>query len=584
MPSLLVRCPHSRAPRFGEGKTLTQEFEQPDSYGSANGRYFISLGQRPDRVTETGIAGKRNGGLNMGGIMLFRRWICVAALMALGLSTISCGAPSLTTKVEVTGGTVEGIEQDGIFSFKGIPFAAPPVGELRWKSPQPVIPWEGIKKVDAYAAAPMQDTAVLTQLGAKPVISEDCLYLNVWTGAKKTDEKRPVMVWIYGGGFSGGTTGFPTFDGSNLARRGVVLVSTAYRVGPIGFLAHPELSREGGGGSGTYGIQDQIAGLKWVQDNIARFGGDPSNVTIFGESAGAISVGILAASPKAGGLFHRALSESGGAVAPSRGSLKTAEEHGVAFLEGLGAEDIAAARNLSAETIQAGIGSAEASFWPVADGITIAEDPYSLLKGGGFNETPVLAGTNSHEGRLFGSRETTGTAFEKMIREGYAEGAEEILKVYPHATDAEATRAAQDIQRDTIFAWPTWAWAKLQSRGGKNKAFVYYYDHRTATSPDGADHAAEVSYVFGNLGGFGGSDGPEDRVLSDLIISYWVNFATNGDPNGPGLPEWPAFDEEQQQTMVFDKTPGARQHPDRDKLEALDAYYAKVRAEAGTGE
>ncbi len=510
--------------------------------------------------------------------MLCKHWIHFAALLALVLATLSCGAPSLTTTVEVTGGTVEGIEQDGIFSFKGIPFAAPPVGDLRWRSPQPVIPWEGVRKAEAYAPAPMQDTGPLTQLGAKPIISEDCLYLNVWTGAKKTYENRPVMVWIYGGGFSGGTTSFPTFDGSNLARKGVVLVSTAYRVGPMGFLAHPELSGEGGGGSGTYGIQDQIAGLKWVQENIARFGGDPSNVTIFGESAGGISVGMLAASSKAGGLFHRALSESGGAVAPSRGSLKTAEEQGQAFLKGLGAEDIAAARTLSAETIQQEVREAGASFWPVADGITIAEDPYRLLEAGEFNDTPVLAGTNSHEGRMFRSQETTSAAFEKLIRETYPEGAEEILKVYPHATDTEATRAAQDIQRDTIFAWPTWAWAKLQTRNGKNKAFVYYYDHRTATSPDGADHAAEVSYVFGNLGGFGGSDGPEDRVLSDLIISYWVNFATNGDPNGPGLPEWPAFDEQMQKTMVFDKTPGARPHPDRDKLEALDAYYARVRA------
>lgn len=516
--------------------------------------------------------------------MLCKHWIHFAALLALGLASLSCGAPPLTTTVEVTGGTVEGVEQEGIFSFKGIPFAAPPVGDLRWKSPQPVIPWEGVQMADTYAPAPMQDTGLLTQLGAKPVISEDCLYLNVWTGAKKTEERRPVMVWIYGGGFSGGTTSFPTFDGSNLARKGVVLVSTAYRVGPMGFLAHPELSSEGGGGSGTYGIQDQIAGLKWVQENIAKFGGDPTNVTIFGESAGGISVGILAASPKAKGLFHRALSESGGAVAASRGSLKTAEEQGQAFLKGLGAEDIAAARSLSAEAIQQGVADTGASFWPVADGITIVEDPYRLLESGGFNDTPVLAGTNSHEGRMFRSQEASSAEFEKMVREGYAEGAEDILNVYPHATDAEATRAAQDLSRDTIFAWPTWAWAKLQSEKGKNRAFVYYYDHRTPESPDGADHAAEVSYVFGNLGSFGGSDGPEDKAVSDLIISYWLNFAANGDPNGTRLPEWPAFDEQKQETMVFDKTPGARPHPDRDKLEALDAYYAKVRAGTETGE
>ena len=196
------------------------------------------------------------------------------ALLVLVLLIIACNAPSLTTRVEVTGGTIEGVEQDGIFSYKGIPFAAPPVGDLRWKSPQPVVPWQGVKKADAFAPGPMQDTGFIAQLGGKPNISEDCLYLNIWTGAKKANEKRSVMVWIYGGAFVGGMTSFPTFDGTNLAKKGVVLVSVAYRVGPMGFLAHPELSEEGGKGSGAYGIQDMIAGLRWVKDNIAQFGGD----------------------------------------------------------------------------------------------------------------------------------------------------------------------------------------------------------------------------------------------------------------------------------------------------------------------
>jgi para-nitrobenzyl esterase len=506
----------------------------------------------------------------------FRSFVVVMALM------ICATVPALAqiSNAKVTGGMVEGVVKDGIASFKGIPFAAPPVGDLRWRSPQPVKPWEGARKVDSYAPGPMQDTGLITKMGGQPKISEDCLYLNVWTGAKKANEKRPVMIWIYGGAFVGGTTSFPTFEGANLARKGVVLVSVAYRVGPMGFLAHPELSKESGKGSGAYGIQDQIAGLKWVKENIAQFGGDPSNVTIFGESAGGMSVGMLVASPMARGLFQRAISESGGAVAPSRGSLKMSEDQGMAFLTKLGASDIKAARALSAEAIQQGIKNGGGSFWPVADGTTVMGNPYELFEAGKFNDTPILIGTNSNEGGLFMTQKITSAGFEQMIQKRFAAAADVFLKAYPHATDAEATRSNQDIFRDSTFAWPTWAWAKLQSRNGKNKVFVYYFDHRTPASPDGANHAAEISYVFGNLGGFGGSNGPEDKALSQLISSYWVNFANNGDPNGSGLPVWPTFDEKEQKTMFFDKVSGARPHPNFAQLKAFDAYYAKLREEA----
>ncbi len=504
----------------------------------------------------------------------FRGSVVVLALM---IFAVAPAAAQIST-ANVTGGIVEGIVKDDVASFKGIPFAAPPVSDLRWRSPQPVKPWDGVRKADSYAPGCMQDTGLISKLGGTPNISEDCLYLNVWTGAKKDNENRPVMVWIYGGAFVGGMTSFPTFDGTNLAQKGVVLVSVAYRVGPMGFLAHPELSKESGKGSGAYGIQDQIAGLKWVKENIAQFGGDPSNVTIFGESAGGMSVGMLVASPMARGLFQRAISESGGAVAPSRGSLKTAEDQGKAFLSKLGANDIKDARALSAEEIQKGMGS----FWPVADGATVMENPYELFEAAKFNDTPILVGTNSHEGRLFAAQKTTSTAFEQMIGKRFAAAADAFLKAYPHSNDAEATRSNQDIFRDSVFAWPTWAWAKLQSRNGKNKVFVYYFDHRTPTSPDGADHAAEISYVFGNLGGFGGSAQPEDKALSELMSSYWVNFAKNGDPNGPGLRLWPVFDEKEQKTMIFDKTPSARPHPNLDQLKAFDDYYAKLREEAKT--
>jgi para-nitrobenzyl esterase len=509
-------------------------------------------------------------------------WNLIAALILI-LCLTACNSPApVSSTVAVTGGTVQGVVQDGIFSFKGVPFAAPPVGALRWKSPQPVVPWSGVKKADKFAPGPMQDTAFGAMLGGPQEISEDCLYLNVWTGAKTVNEKRPVMVWIYGGGFGIGMTSSPAYNGTNLAKKGVVLVSVAYRVGPMGFLAHPELSAESGKGSGAYGIQDQIAGLKWVKENIAKFGGDPANVTIFGESAGGISVAMLAGSPMAAGLVQRASSESGGYMSPPRMTLAEAEERGKAYLATLGARDIGAARALSAEEIQKntkGMGT----FWPVPDGATLVEDQYARYLAGQFNDTPILVGTNSNEGGLFVTQPITSDGFEKMIRSQYAAGADALLSAYPHATDAEASQAARDVMRDSIFAWPTWAWATLQSRNGKNKAFVYYFDHRTAASPGGANHADEIRYVFGTLdtpGITGGSLGPEDKALSERIQSYWINFARNGDPNGQGLSEWPAFEEKDQQVMYFDGESGARKHPNLEKIMAFDAYFGKVREKA----
>jgi len=223
------------------------------------------------------------------------------------------------------------------------------------------------------------------------------------------------------------------------------------------------------------------------------------------------------------------------------------------------------------------------NFKPVPDGETIAEDPYAFFEAGKFNNTPVLVGTNSDDGGLFLTQKITSETFEQYIRNKYKWGVDEILKAYPHATDAEAVRSAKDTIREFSFAWSTWNWARLQSKNGKNKVFVYYFDHRTPASPDGSSHAAEVPLVFGNLGKFGqlgGSDGQDDKVLSELLISYWINFAKKGDPNGSGLPVWPVFDEKEQKTMFFDKAPSARTHPNVDKIKAFDAHFAKLRENA----
>jgi para-nitrobenzyl esterase len=511
-------------------------------------------------------------------------------LVVLTLVALATPAPAQVVTARVTSGTVKGVVADGVAAFKGIPFAAPPMGANRWRAPQPVEAWTGVRPADRFAPGCMQNPAMMSFIGSDAGVSEDCLYLDVWTPATTARDRLPVMVWIYGGGFAAGATSSPTYAGGRLARLGVVQVNVAYRVGVFGFLAHPELTKESGKGSGSYGLLDQIAGLQWVQENIAAFGGDPSNVTIFGESAGGISVSMLAASPAARGLFHRAISESGGSFAPPRtaneggqgvATLAVAETRGRRFLEELGVSTIAAARALSAEQVQQAQGPGlGGGFWPVADGEVILGDQYVLYERGRFNDTPILIGTNSDEGALFVRGRTTAAEFERMVRAGYGERAETILAAYPHATDEQAAESAQDLMRDSLFAWPTWAWARLQSSRGKHKAFVYYFDHRTPQSPNGANHAAEIGYVFRTLDLRGPAPRPEDTAMSELMSRYWTNFAKTGDPNGPGLPAWPAFSETGQQVMVFDAKPGARPVPNLKMLEAMDAYFAWRRANA----
>ncbi|RYD25746.1 MAG: carboxylesterase family protein, partial [Verrucomicrobiaceae bacterium] len=313
----------------------------------------------------------------------------------------SCGE-ALPIRIQLDSGIIEGPESsNGIRVFKGIPFAAPPVGDLRWKAPQPVKPWSGVRGAGEFGPEPMPAFS-------KP--NEDCLYLNVWTGAENDTERRPVMVYIYGGAFNGGASSDGLYDGTKFARRGVVLVTFNHRVGVFGFLAHPELSGESGKGSGCYGIQDQIAALRWVKANIARFGGDPSNVTVFGQSSGGISVSILAQSPMARGLFHRAICQSGGAMAPIRPALDkpggmivalpVGERQGENFLASLGVKDIKAARALGADEVRKGRMGLP---WPVADGEVIVGNPHDLYRSGRFNDTPVLVGCTSNDGGFYSS-------------------------------------------------------------------------------------------------------------------------------------------------------------------------------------
>ncbi|MEJ0098679.1 MAG: carboxylesterase family protein [Pseudomonadota bacterium] len=493
-----------------------------------------------------------------------------------------CVAQAAVTEARVTGGSVSGVASGDLVVFKGIPFAAPPVDDMRWKSPGPVQPWSGVKKADAFAKACMQ--APNSQGNTAPV-SEDCLYLNVWTPAKSATDKLPVIVWIHGGGYTGGSTSIPLYDGSGYAKKGVVFVSLAYRLGPYGFMAHPELSRESGHGSGTYGIQDLIAGLQWVKANAAAFGGDAGNVTIFGHSAGSGAVNFLAASPLAKGLFQRVIAMSGASFTPlQKGAggfgmtvpaLSYAESTGTAFLAKLGVKSIADARKLSAETVQAATGGG-LTFRPVDDGYVVSNDLYTLYEQHKFNDTPVLLGHASDETLAFGGpKAVTPAEFEQKTRDQFGPQAEAMLNAYPHATDADAVRATRHVNNDTSFSWNMWTWAREQSKLGKGKVFSYYYNNHAPTA-EGSGHGSDVGFHFQTLNARG-TPGKQDLALSDLISSYDVNFAKTGDPNGQGLPQWPAFTDQNQQVMVFDATPGARTYPLLEKVKVLDAYFGRLR-------
>ncbi len=490
-------------------------------------------------------------------------------------------------QVKIDGGIIQGIVADDLTIFKGVPFAAPPVGNLRWKAPQPVEKWQGILQTTEYAPSPMQ--------GGNPPAgkSEDCLYLNIWTPAKSPKEKLPVLVWIYGGGFSFGSTADPVHNGEHLARKGVVLVSIAYRIGQLGFLAHPELSAENPQGvSGNYGLFDQIAGLRWIQSNIAAFGGDPDRVTIFGESAGGISVSMLCASPLAHGLFHGAISQSGGSFGPTRTTtypgenmkpLQQAQQEGVEYLNRIGVASIAELRNVEADKLPLGMGMGGA--WPIVDGYVIPDDQYKLYEAGKYNDVPVLIGYNSDEGLSFRPGRTPQEYFENVQRR-FGPFAQALIEAYP-AGKTNVPRSARNLMRDAAFGWHTWSWARLQSQRGKSKVFLYYFDQhpqREEGSPQadhGTPHGVDVPYVFMHIDTSNPQTTESDLIISDIMGTYWTNFAKFGHPNGPGVTEWPPFSNQNPMVMYLGPTAYLGPVPDEASLKVLDSYFEWRRTPEG---
>ncbi|WP_207421355.1 carboxylesterase/lipase family protein [Desertivirga brevis] len=510
--------------------------------------------------------------------MKFKTKSIITLLTTILCVTVACSI-DLLAQVKVDGGMVQGTKENGLEVFKGIPFAAPPVNELRWKAPQPVVKWDGVKQATKFAPSPYQ-------AGNPPAgKSEDCLYLNVWTPAKSPKEKLPVLVWIYGGGFSFGSTAEPVCTGEHLATKGVVVVSIAYRVGKLGFLAHPELSAENPDKvSGNYGLLDQIAGLKWVKNNIAAFGGDPQKVTIFGESAGGISVSMLCASPLAKGLFQRAISQSGGSFGPTRPTtypgenmktLQQAELNGKEFIQKAGVSSIAALRKLKVEELpmEPGMGGA----WPIIDGHVIPDNQYQLYKEGRYNDVAVLIGYNSDEGASF-SREKTPEEYIANVKQRYGKFADTLLKAYPPG-ETSVARTARDLMRDAAFGWHTWTWARLQSQTGKSNVYLYYFDQHPDFPKDsprygfGSPHGQEIPYVFMTLNKNNPQTTEADIKLSETISSYWTNFAKYGNPNASGLPQWPVFRKGKQELMYLDADPHQALVPDVKSLQVLDAYF-----------
>jgi para-nitrobenzyl esterase len=498
--------------------------------------------------------------------------------------------------ISVDGGKVQGVASaDGLISvFRGIPFAAPPVGDLRWRPPQPVTPWDGVRLADRFGSVPIQPllprNALMRQFsfGEPPEsgMSEDCLYLNVWTPAQGGDERLPVMVWVFGGGHRVGGGSHPPSWGEGLARKGAVVVTLNYRVGALGYIAHPALTAEAGA-SGNYASMDILAALTWVQRNIAGFGGDPDCVTLFGQSAGAMHINALMTARGAKGLFHRAIAQSGGRLhggqmGPPMKSLAEAEADGAALLAGLGAHTLEELRDLPADVMAAPRG-----MWDlIIDGAVLDEDIQTVFERGGQAHVPLIAGFNADEGAAYPEHDIeTAEAVEAMARARFGDQAKAFLDLYPTRSDADAKALKHRLPRDASFGFQAFKLAELQSRVRTARTFAYYFD-RAAPLPAGqrfrepvppggygAFHGCEIWYVFDTLRTRPNPGTEEDQALADAIGRYWVNFARSGDPNGRGLPRWPVYASPQRQALRLGDAIHADRFPNESALAFFDAFY-----------
>ena len=510
------------------------------------------------------------------------------------LALLSLPLMTLAATLTIEGGQIAQAAPDatGIRVYKGLPYAAPPVGELRWKAPQPLKAWKGVREVNEWGARCVQSNRLGDLDPLNKRMDEDCLYLNVWAPAKA--QGLPVMVWIHGGSNLNGAASQPEYDAAAWARQGVVVVSVNYRVDVFGFMAHPELTAESGTqSSGNYALLDQIAALQWVQKNIGQFGGDARNVTILGESAGSINVSLLMASPLTKGLFAKAIGQSGSALVPSGTfsprPLSFGEEHGKRMAQALGASSVAQMRQASAADVLAASAKTPTLVGlGVVDGYVVPEHPAKLFANGRANDVPLLLGFNADEGSLFAGRTAppaNAAAYEALIAAQFKEDAPSALQLYPAGANGEQIMTSfTALTGDQIISYGTWTWAEQALKANKSPVYRYFFNRRPPAAPEkslypltgpGVYHFADILYAFNNLDArpdWGWQTA--DRQLAQTMSTYWTNFAKTGHPNGAGLPNWPRFDA-QRQVMELGARIGPMPEPHAKRYEFLDRYYKK---------
>ncbi len=502
--------------------------------------------------------------------------ITFLSLLLIKLITASFAQSSkepILPQVITTNGILEGMEESGIHSFKGIPFAAPPIGDLRWKEPQPVKNWKGIRKSNKFGPRAMQ-RPIFGDMGFRSDgISEDCLYLNVWTPAISPKAKLPVLVYFFGGGFLAGDGSEYRYDGESMARKGIVAVTVNQRLNIFGFMAHPELTKESPNhASGNYGLMDHTAALQWVRQNIAAFGGDPSRVTIAGESAGSFAVSAQMATPLSKKLFAGAIGESGSLMSTTpASSLEEGEKKGQKFCEMVGVKNIAALRKIPADKLlEIGANHERELFKVIIDGYFLPQQPAAIFEAGKQAHVPLLVGWNSEEGNhqsIMVKEALTKENFTQAVQKLYGAQAADILKWYNPSTDNDVEQVATDLAGDRFIGFSTWKWSDLQATTGGSSVFRYMYERpRPAMRPEmggvvaglaggiikdatikitpaakRAVHSSEIEYALGNLPTNRVYDWqPEDFKVSEIMQAYFVNFIKTGNPNGLGVPQWPA--------------------------------------------
>ena len=508
------------------------------------------------------------------------RGFIISFVIALATAQLSEAQLLRTT---VAQGEIEGVEHQGHALYKNIPYAEAPVGDLRWKAPVPKKPWTGVYKADKWGNRPPQPTDP-NQNGNEIPMSEDCLYLSVETPAQSKSERLPVFVMIHGGAF---LTGSYSGTQESFVREGIIYVSVEYRLGALGFMSHPELSKEAGGLSGNYGILDQIEALRWIHDNISAFGGDPDKVTIAGESAGGISVSILCASPLTKGLFRAAICESGSSFWPisdQRGgntamcTMRSAEKTGLDFQKHIGKKSLKQLRKVPFQTL---VDSTRMeSFWPIVDGYAITDDQYKLYEAAQYNDVDVLLGTNSDEGSMF-SFPMPVEAYQQRIRATYGDWADRLLEIYPATNEQEVYFAQADIFRDGSFAWGTYAWANLQTKTGKGRVYMYYFDQDSENTilksrKGGASHVAEMPFIYGYTYNNGRMTDTEHH-MQQIMSRYWINFTKTGDPNGDALPYWTAYEQNKPTVMIMREGFHLDNIPNQQQMDFFEDFFRSRR-------